>query len=43
MIGQVRLGESGGVAQSLAEQAEILRIHSVSDNPEPNKQCAKLR
>jgi len=35
MIGQVGLGEAGGVARSLAEQAEILQTHSVRYNTEP--------
>ena len=37
IVGQVGLGESGGVARSLAEQAETLQTHSVGDNPEPSE------
>ena len=43
MTGQVGLGDSGGVAQSLSEQAETLQTHSVSDNPKPNEASSDYR
>jgi pyruvate kinase len=43
VVGQVGLGESGRAARSLAEHAEPFQIHSVGDNPEPNKASSDYR
>jgi len=43
MVGQVGLGESGGVARSLVEQAETLQTHSVGGSPEPNEASSDSR
>ena len=46
MVGQVGLvlpRKDGGVAQSLAEQAETLQTHSVGDNQEPNEASSDYR